>query len=200
MANLPRRIAKPSLRWRRSERLGPGEEMTIEFAVERAGELGIVLLAGDASGIRWVSFGDTEPALCEELLGHHAEATPALESSTVRRQAERLAGYLRGESGELDLPLAPSGSPFQRAVWDELQRIPRGETRTYAEIASALGRPGSTRAVAGACARNTIGLLIPCHRVVRADGALTGFRWGISRKRTLLVWEGAATADLQRTG
>jgi AraC family transcriptional regulator of adaptative response/methylated-DNA-[protein]-cysteine methyltransferase len=86
--------------------------------------------------------------------------------------------------------LDPQGTGFQRAVWDELARIPRGATRSYADVARAVGRPDAVRAVAGACAANNIAVLVPCHRVLRADGALGGYRWGVSRKRALLAAEG----------
>src|SRR5690606_41478157 len=94
----------------------------------------------------------------------------------------------------LDLPLDLRGTAFQRRVWQALQRIPFGATRSYREIAERIGAPRAVRAVAGACAANTLAVAIPCHRVVRTDGALTGYRWGIERKRALLDREARGTA------
>jgi AraC family transcriptional regulator of adaptative response/methylated-DNA-[protein]-cysteine methyltransferase len=89
------------------------------------------------------------------------------------------------------LPLDVGGTPFQRAVWQYLQTIPAGEVRSYAEVAAAIGKPAAVRAVASACAKNTLALVIPCHRVMRSDGSLGGYRWGVERKRALLKAEGS---------
>src|SRR6185503_1733558 len=90
------------------------------------------------------------------------------------------------------IPVAPAGTPFQRRVWTALRRIPPGSTETYATIARRIGRPAAVRAVAGACAANPVAVAIPCHRVVRTDGSLSGYRWGIKRKRLLLAREAFA--------
>ncbi|HXI33815.1 MAG TPA: methylated-DNA--[protein]-cysteine S-methyltransferase, partial [Gemmatimonadales bacterium] len=92
---------------------------------------------------------------------------------------------------QLDVPLDVQATAFQRRVWEELQKIPYGETRSYADIARRIGRPQATRAVAQACATNPAAVVIPCHRVVRTDGALGGYRWGVERKRALLKQEAA---------
>ena len=97
--------------------------------------------------------------------------------------------YLEGAGGTERLPLDVRGTAFQRKVWETLQRIPRGSTRSYAEIARELGQPAAARAVAQACASNRLALVIPCHRVVREDGGLGGYRWGLERKRALLERE-----------
>lgn len=94
----------------------------------------------------------------------------------------------------LDLPLDVRGTAFQQLVWNALREIPAGVTKTYSEIAHAIGAPKATRAVAGACAANKLAVVIPCHRVVRNDGALSGYRWGVERKRTLIEREAAAVA------
>jgi AraC family transcriptional regulator of adaptative response/methylated-DNA-[protein]-cysteine methyltransferase len=105
--------------------------------------------------------------------------------------------------GAPDLPLDIQATSFQRAVWELLRTIPVGETRTYAEVAAMLGKPTATRAVAGACARNQTALLIPCHRVVRSGGVISGYRWGAARKRALLAGEqgdaGEITPSLPET-
>jgi methylated-DNA-[protein]-cysteine S-methyltransferase len=100
-----------------------------------------------------------------------------------------MRAYARGEIKEFALPLDPQGTPFQRAVWAALLRIPYGETRTYGEIAAAIGHPGAARAVGMACRSNPIGLIIPCHRVVGGDGTLTGYAGGLDLKATLLQHE-----------
>jgi len=110
-------------------------------------------------------------------------------TAEVRRQ---LAEYFAGERREFDLALAPAGTPFERSVWDELRRIPFGETRSYGEIAQALGRPGAARAVGRANGANPIPIVVPCHRVIGSDGSLTGFGGGLDAKSRLLELEGLA--------
>ena len=102
------------------------------------------------------------------------------------RAKQQLAAYFRGELTEFDLPLAPEGTPFQREVWEELRRIPYGTTVSYGEVARRLGRPKSSRAVGMANGRNPIPIVVPCHRVIGADGSLTGYGGGLDRKRALL--------------
>ncbi len=104
---------------------------------------------------------------------------------------DAILSYLEGTEPHLDLPLDIRATAFQRRVWQELQQIPFGETRTYADVAQAIGQPKATRAVARACATNPAALVIPCHRVVREDGDLGGYRWGVERKRSLLEMENA---------
>jgi O-6-methylguanine DNA methyltransferase len=99
--------------------------------------------------------------------------------------------YLEGDLPHLDLPLDVRGTAFQRRVWQELQAIPFGETRTYGQVARALGQPNAARAVAQACAANPTALVVPCHRVVRQDGTPGGYRWGVERKKALLQREAA---------
>jgi AraC family transcriptional regulator of adaptative response/methylated-DNA-[protein]-cysteine methyltransferase len=110
---------------------------------------------------------------------------------------DAILSYLEGTEPHLDLPLDIRATAFQRRVWQELQQIPFGETRTYAEVARRIGTPTATRAVAQACATNPVALVIPCHRVVRENGDLGGYRWGVDRKRSLLKNE---SADLQKLG
>ncbi len=102
---------------------------------------------------------------------------------------EQLGEYFAGERTDFDLPLAPEGTEFQRQVWDELRAIPYGETRSYAELARAVGRPGAARAVGAANGRNPITVIVPCHRVIGSDGDLAGFSGGVERKRMLLDLE-----------
>ena len=107
-------------------------------------------------------------------------------------QVKALLDHLRGRAPHVDLPIDVRATAFQWGVWKQLQAIPYGETRTYQQVAASMGRPSATRAVARACATNPVALVIPCHRVVRTDGSMGGYRWGIPRKRALL--------DLERRG
>ena len=116
----------------------------------------------------------------------------ANDASFVLDEAEKqLQAYFSGTRRDFDLPLAPVGTPFQRAVWDALCAIPYGETRTYAQLAASVGRPKACRAVGMANNRNPIAILIPCHRVIGADGSLTGYAGGLDAKKTLLALESA---------
>lgn len=116
----------------------------------------------------------------------------ANDASFVLDEAEKqLQAYFSGTRRDFDLPLAPVGTPFQRAVWDALRAIPYGETRTYAQLAASVGRPKACRAVGMANNRNPIAILIPCHRVIGADGSLTGYAGGLDAKKTLLALESA---------
>ncbi len=117
------------------------------------------------------------------------------EDPVLRAASEQLAAWFRGELRTFDLPLRPRGTPFQEEVWQELCRIPYGETRTYGDIAVALGRPlSASRAVGAANGRNPIAIIVPCHRVIGASGALTGYAGGLARKRWLLEHERAVLA------
>ncbi|MEV0036068.1 methylated-DNA--[protein]-cysteine S-methyltransferase [Streptomyces sp. NPDC050804] len=110
----------------------------------------------------------------------------------------QLDAYFAGELTDFDLPLRLDGTPFQRSVWEQLQRIPYGETRSYGELAENLGKPGASRAVGLANGKNPIGIIVPCHRVIGSTGGLTGYGGGLDRKQRLLVFEGAA-ADAPAT-
>ena len=153
--------------------------------------IGPLLLAAEDQGLRVLAFADDEgPAKPETgwCEGDH----PLLD--LAERQ---LAEYFAGKRTQFDLPLSPHGTDFQRAVWRELERIPYGATISYAELARRIGRPQAMRAVGAANGRNPIAIIVPCHRVIGADGSLTGFGGGLPRKQFLLALEGAAsTGDL----
>ncbi|MDR5709770.1 MAG: methylated-DNA--[protein]-cysteine S-methyltransferase [Armatimonadota bacterium] len=153
--------------------------------------LGQMLVAATSRGVCAVMFGEEDTEL-ERLL---EEASPGAEREETDPRLQRLVSslqdYLAGTSTALDLPVDVHGTPFQRTVWRALQAIPRGEVRSYAEVARAIGRPGAIRAVGRACAANPVAVLVPCHRVVRSDGGLGGYGWGVHRKRVLLELEGA---------
>lgn len=152
-------------------------------------EFGIMLVAGTDLGVTALSFHATE-AEAEAFLQDEFPGEPYSRSeSGLREWTDRVLTYLRGDCRELAIPLASVGTAFQRKVWDALQKIPYGQTRTYTEIALELGLPRGVRAVARACATNPVSVIVPCHRVVRTDGSLAGYRWGLDRKRQLLERE-----------
>jgi AraC family transcriptional regulator of adaptative response/methylated-DNA-[protein]-cysteine methyltransferase len=159
-----------------------------------ASPLGTLLVAATDRGVCRISLGADAAAL-ERGLRHEFPA------ATIRRDAGRLSAWvhrilrhLEGRAPHLDLPLDLRATAFQHRVWTELRKIPYGSTRSYRAIARAIGRPRASRAVAQACASNPVALAIPCHRVVREDGGLGGYRWGLERKRALLERERAAGA------
>lgn len=143
-------------------------------------------MAWSSQGVVHLSLGDDPELLKAELLARFKRATPA-PSELLSSQA---LAVVDGHSSELP-PLDMRGTVFQQKVWQELLKIPAGETRSYTEIATELEMPEGSRAVASACAQNSLAVLVPCHRVTRAGGELAGFRWGLERKRKLLVREGA---------
>ena len=153
--------------------------------------LGRLLVAGTERGIAAVFVGDRDETLESALRREFPEAV-IRRSRELSSWVESIVRHLSGQQPRLELPLDIRATAFQRRVWEELQRIPYGETRTYREIARALGRPTAARAVARACATNPVSIVIPCHRIVRGDGGLGGYRWGIERKQRLLETERGA--------
>jgi methylated-DNA-[protein]-cysteine S-methyltransferase len=127
-------------------------------------------------------------------------ATPDAPCALTDAAFAALDACLRGERAAFTFPVRPEGTAFQRAVWAALAAIPRGETRTYGELARALGRPRAARAVGAACGANPIAVLIPCHRAVGARGALTGYAWGLARKAALLRLEAEGAAEAKTRG
>ncbi len=168
-----------------------GAGMAIVYAVVDC-PLGRLLVAATPKGVCKVSLGDEDEALEADLRAHYHAAELTRRDDALGRWVGAILAYLRGDRRELDLPIDVRATAFQWRVWSALQKIPYGATRSYAEVARALGRPGAARAVAGACARNPVALVTPCHRVVRGNGALGGYRWGLERKRALLEREAEA--------
>ena len=154
--------------------------------------LGWLLVAATERGICHISLGDAAASLERALRAEFPAAEVTLDTGTLRDWVARLTAHLDGREHHLDLPLDVRATAFQRRVWEALQRIPYGTTRSYADIARDIGAPRATRAVARACATNPAALVIPCHRVVRRDGAPGGYRWDPKRKRALLEWERGA--------
>jgi len=151
--------------------------------------LGWLLVAATPQGVCAVKLGDSPRALEAELRSEFAAATLQSDQPGLRQWVGAILEYLRGEQPHLDLPTDVRATAFQRRVWEELRRIPFGETRSYSEVAAALGQPRAVRAVARACAVNPTALIVPCHRVIGEDGKLRGYRWGLERKRRLLEQE-----------
>ena len=154
-------------------------------------DLGWMLLAATSRGICWLAFGDAPGALLEELQAAFPRARFSNDEQRLREWFERVREFVLLPGEALDLPVDIQGTAFQARVWRALRRIPLGQTRTYGAVARSLGKPSASRAVAGACAGNNVALLIPCHRVVAADGRISGYRWGAGRKAELLRREGA---------
>jgi AraC family transcriptional regulator, regulatory protein of adaptative response / methylated-DNA-[protein]-cysteine methyltransferase len=152
--------------------------------------LGKVLVATNDKGICAILLADSERALLSELRERFSGAKLTRDTAKLASAMPRVIRFVDSPVGGLDLPLDPAGTEFQQRVWRALRRIPAGRTASYADIARRIDAPKSFRAVAQACGANPIAIAIPCHRVVRNDGALSGYRWGIARKRALLEREG----------
>ena len=154
--------------------------------------LGRVLIAATEQGICSIRFGDSDNELEQSLRREYPFAARKRQDEKLSGWKQRVLEHLRGQKLSATLPLDIQATVFQRKVWSYLQTIPRGETQSYSEVARGIGRPTATRAVARACATNSVALEIPCHRVVREDGDLGGYRWGIERKKKLLKLEQAS--------
>jgi len=153
--------------------------------------LGRLLLAATERGLCAVKLGDTDAELIADLVREFPTAQHDGDDPQLRAWADTVVAHLAGQLPHLDLPLDVQATAFQRRVWQELQAIPAGTTCSYREVAQRIERPSAVRAVARACAANPVALVVPCHRVVRSDGGLGGYRWGIERKRQLLEQEHA---------
>lgn len=165
-----------------------GKDMVIQYTIVDS-YLGRMLVAATPQGICVVSFGEEDAGLEEALRKEYPHASAIYRENSLQEWVEALSDYLDGRRPALDLPLDVQATAFQWQVWNELRKIPRGETRTYRQIAEALGQPKAARAVGHACATNPVAVVNPCHRVVRSDGRLGGYRWGLKRKEMLLERE-----------
>jgi AraC family transcriptional regulator, regulatory protein of adaptative response / methylated-DNA-[protein]-cysteine methyltransferase len=162
----------------------------IEFSVSEC-SLGWVLAATTTHGICAIEFGDSAEVLADALTARFPEAGIKRGGAGFENVMAEVAAFVENPSAAFGLPLDIRGTVLQRTVWQVLRAIPPGTTMTYSEVAAAAGCPGAVRAVASACASNRIAIAIPCHRVVRTGGALSGYRWGVERKAKLLRREGA---------
>ena len=164
--------------------------MRITYAITLCA-LGRLLVAATARGLCAVSLGDSDEGLERSLAAEFDTAEIVRDDAALGEQLIALVNHLSGQQPSLDLPLDVRATAFQRRVWEELRRIPYGSTRSYREVARAIGQPNATRAVARACATNPVALVTPCHRVVRENGDVSGYRWGVGRKQALLARERA---------
>jgi AraC family transcriptional regulator, regulatory protein of adaptative response / methylated-DNA-[protein]-cysteine methyltransferase len=175
-----------------------GADEQIRYGIADSG-IGKVLVASTSRGLCRVALGDTAEALKQELEREFPRATLREDAKDMAPIARFVGQHLSGDGSALRaLPVDLRGTAFQRRVWKALQRIPRGSTRTYSEIAAAIGQPTASRAVARACAANPLALIVPCHRVVPASGGTGGYRWGRERKARLLSAEGARSLRRSR--
>ena len=171
---------------------GRGVEINYTIA---SSPLGRLLVAVTERGVCAVRMADTDAELENDLRAEFPAATIRRNDSALREPVNKVLNHLTNKEPQLDLPLDIRATAFQRQVWEKLRAIPYGQTVSYGEVAKALGKPGAVRAVGRACATNPVALVIPCHRVVREDQSLGGYRWGLERKQQLLDRERAATND-----
>lgn len=157
--------------------------------------LGIVLVAVSESGIRSVQIGEDGETLKRDFTERFRGMKIIAPDEISAAIAKQVADHMDDDDVTIDAPLDIRGTPFQRSVWSVLRDVPRGSTISYTELAARIGRPAAVRAVAHACAENAHAVIIPCHRAVRSDGSLAGYRWGIERKRALLEREVIALAS-----
>jgi AraC family transcriptional regulator of adaptative response/methylated-DNA-[protein]-cysteine methyltransferase len=169
----------------------PADASSIRFAVGQC-SLGALLVASTSRGVCAIMLGDDPDQLVRDLQDNFPSIELVGADAAFEQLVARVVGFIERPALGLDVPLDLQGTAFQQRVWHALREIPAGATATYSGIALRLGMPGAARAVASACASNTIAGAIPCHRVVRRDGALSGYRWGVERKRALLEREVAA--------
>ena len=182
-ADAPKVLGMTPTRWRAG-----GADTELRFAVGQC-SLGAILVARSEVGLCAILLGDDPDILTRELQDRFPRARLVGGDAGFEQWVARVVGFVEAPAIGLDLPLDIRGTAFQQRVWQALQAIPPGETVSYAEIARRIGAPAATRAVAQACGANALAVAIPCHRVVRRDGALSGYRWGVERKRALLASE-----------
>ncbi|MEO8178233.1 MAG: bifunctional DNA-binding transcriptional regulator/O6-methylguanine-DNA methyltransferase Ada [Deltaproteobacteria bacterium] len=175
-----------------------GKDQRIAFALGRC-TLGSILVAASERGVCAILLGADAEALVGELEARFPQAERVVRDADFERLLEDVVTLVEQPERAVRLPLDIRGTAFQERVWQALSKIPPGQTATYSDIARAIGAPQAARAVAGACAANTLAVAIPCHRVVRSDGSLSGYRWGVERKRALLEREAAHRSASART-
>ena len=168
-----------------------GTNTEIRFAIGQC-SLGAILVAASNRGVCAILMGDDPDALARDLQDRFPRAILVGNDTKFEQLVAKVVGFVEAPGVGLDLPLDVRGTAFQQRVWQALQAIPAGETVSYTDVAHRIGAPKAVRAVAGACAANALAVAIPCHRVVRIDGGLSGYRWGVERKRALLDREAQA--------
>ena len=162
--------------------------MSIHYTIVDS-PLGRLMVASTPRGVCAVAMGSSDAELQCALAREYPSATIAPDSGSLAKWTTEILEHLSGRQPRLDLPLDVQATAFQWQVWQALAAIPHGETRSYGEIASDIGRPGAARAVARACATNPVAIAIPCHRIVGGNGSISGYRWGAARKKALLANE-----------
>ncbi len=167
-----------------------GENTTIYFAIGDC-FLGSILVAQSSKGVCAILMGDEPGELLRDLQDRFPRAELKGGDQDFEQVIAQVISYIEEPGQGLDLPLDIKGTSFQQRVWQALREIPPGQTRNYTDIGKKIGAPNAVRAVASACAANALAVVIPCHRVVRSDGSLSGYRWGVERKRTLIEREAA---------
>ena len=167
-----------------------GRGTSIHFAIGRS-SLGNVLVGATDRGVCAIFLGDDRDSLVEDLKRRFPAAQLIPGDETFRKTVAAVVNLVETPAAGFDLPLDVRGTAFQQRVWQALRKIPAGRTATYGDVAKNIGAPQAVRAVAGACAANPVAVVVPCHRVVRSDGSLSGYRWGVRRKRALLDREAA---------
>jgi len=165
-----------------------GKGMTIAYTIVES-QLGWLLVAATSRGTCSVMLGDSNEELTDCLRHEFPHAEIGRDDAHLQLQVQTLLDCLAGQAPHVDLPLDVQGTAFQMRVWEELRRIPRGQTVSYSELANRIGKPTAARAVARACATNPVAIITPCHRVIRGNGELSGYRWGVERKRKILEIE-----------
>jgi AraC family transcriptional regulator of adaptative response/methylated-DNA-[protein]-cysteine methyltransferase len=165
-------------------------QTTIHYGISDS-SLGAIAVARSRKGVCAIVFGDNRRALLGDLRQRFPRAELVEDAAGLEATLARIARFVDSPAAGIDLKLDVAGTEFQQRVWRALMKIPAGTTASYADIARAIDAPASVRAVAQACGANALALAIPCHRVVRSDGALSGYRWGVTRKRALLEREAA---------
>lgn len=187
--------AQPKLGMAPRQYASGADGLTIRYTTVNT-KLGEVVVAATEKGICCVQFLDgSKPEVV--LGGEFPKAMLVSEERPAKEIAEVIRGLASGDPVRISLPVDLRGTLFQQQVWQELRKIPAGMTRSYSQVAEAMGRPSATRAVARACATNHVAMLVPCHRVVRGDGNLSGYRWGAERKKALLQSEKAKAASIE---
>src|SRR6202011_6353258 len=171
---------------------GANEE--IKFGVGQTSSLGAILVASTKKGVAAILLGDDPEELVRNLQDRFPKAHLIGADRDYETLVAQIVGFVEAPRIGLDLPLDVRGTAFQERVWKALQEVPAGATVSYTEIARRIGAPTSVRAVASACAANKLAVAIPCHRVVRNDGALSGYAWGVDRKRALIAHEASQNA------
>jgi AraC family transcriptional regulator of adaptative response/methylated-DNA-[protein]-cysteine methyltransferase len=169
------------------------KDVRIDYAIVSSA-LGPMIVAGTPRGLSYVAFDDDEAALEAALRSEYPHATLARDDGGLGRYVKPIVAHVAGRPQSFALPLDVQATAFQRRVWQALQAIPVGETRTYQQLANRVGAPKAARAVGSACARNPVSIVVPCHRAIRRDGTMGGYAWGLKRKERLLAMERAHRA------